>query len=452
MKTIFYCGLFSQFNVDFLTKLIVTNKNIKEVIVISDGYKLELRNEIKIIYIDYDELLNIKSQNESISDFNLLNFSSEELFNCLKMMNRLHEIESKSFESRMDILFKYVGFWDKTFNDNPIDIAIFSNRPHDVFDYIAQCVLVSQNIDTYCFFQTNFMGYFEVVYLNENEKIRIHENINKQDKIRFDKTIYSYTHENLVPFYLKKQSKIILLRNKFKGFFKAFKFFGIYSMPKILKSFINSKIRYFINRVYLNRVSIVPDLNANFVFVPLHYQPELTTCPTGGIYVYQEIMIKKLHSILPKNWKIYVKEHPSQNLGTVRTLNFYKKITSLSNVEFANLKFDSYALLNKSRVVAVVTGTLGFEAITKGIPTIVFGDVFFNDAPSVVNFDKNIKLDVISSAIREKVDQQEINYYLNEKHLNLKYGYSDPVYKTQIEIDYDLNILNMSQIISKKLA
>ena len=57
MKTVFYCGLFSQFNVDFLTKLVDTNKDIKEVIVISDGYKLELRNEIKITYIDYNGLL-----------------------------------------------------------------------------------------------------------------------------------------------------------------------------------------------------------------------------------------------------------------------------------------------------------------------------------------------------------------------------------------------------------
>ena len=451
MKTVFYCGLFSQFNVDFLTKLVDTNKDIKEVIVISDGYKLELRNEIKITYIDYNGLLNNKSQNESISDFNILNFSSEELFNSLKMMNRLHEIESKSFESRMEILFKYAGFWDKTFNDSRIDIAIFSNRPHEVYDYIAQCVLVSQNIDTYCFFQTNLMGYYEVINLNKNEKVRIHENINKQDKIRFDKTIYNYTHENLVPFYLKKQSKILLLRNKLNGFKKTFKLFGIYLLPNIIKSFINSKIRYFINKIYLNRISVKPDLSSNFIFIPLHYQPELTTCPTGRIHVYQEIMIKKLHSILPKNWKIYVKEHPSQNLGTVRILKFYKKITSLSNVKFADIKFDSYELLNKSKVVAVVTGTLGFEAIVKGIPTIVFGDVFFNDAPSVVNFDKNIQLDNISNEIREKVDQQETYNYLNKKHLNLKYGYSDPTYKTQIEIDYDLNILNMSQIISKKL-
>lgn len=451
MKTIFYCGLFSKFHVDFLTNLIAFNKDIKEVIVISDGYKLEATNDIKITYIDYNELLNVKSLNESISDFNVLNFSSEELFNSLKMMNRLHEIDSKSFESRMDILFNYAGFWNKIFNDSQVDIAIFSNRPHEVYDYIAQCILASKNIDTYCFFQTNFMGYYEVINLNKNEKVRIHDNIDKQDKTLFDKAIYSYTNENKVPFYLQKQSKIRLFRKKLDGFKKTFKLFGIYSLPKIIKSFINSKIRYFINKVYLNRLSITPDLNSNFIFVPLHYQPELTTCPTGGMYVYQEIMIKKLHSILPKNWKIYVKEHPSQNLGTVRSLKFYKKINSLSNVKFVNIKFDSYELLNKCKVIAVVTGTLGFEGITKGIPTLVFGDVFFNDAPSVINFDKNIQLDSISREIREKVDIQEIHDYLNKKHFNLKYGYTDPSYKNHIDIDYYTNILNMSQIISNKL-
>ena len=62
-----------------------------------------------------------------------------------------------------------------------------------------------------------------------------------------------------------------------------------------------------------------------------------------------------------------------------------------------------------------------------------------------INFDKNIKLDDISREIREKVDIQEIHDYLNKKHFNLKYGYTDPIYKNHIDIDYYTNILNMSQ-------
>ena len=121
-------------------------------------------------------------------------------------------------------------------------------------------------------------------------------------------------------------------------------------------------------------------------------------------------------------------------------------------VEFVDINFNSYKLLNKSRVVSVITGTLGFEAIVNSIPTFVFGNVLFKNAPNVINFKKNMNLEKISNELREKVNKEMILNYLNEQHLFLKQGYSDPLYSAQVEIDYDLNIANLVQIISEKIS
>ena len=74
----------------------------------------------------------------------------------------------------------------------------------------------------------------------------------------------------------------------------------------------------------------------------LHYlinSSKLASSPEGDIFVDQLLIIKLIALNLPKDWKLYIKEHPVQfthNLGTnanVRSLEFYDKIKLYKNVE-----------------------------------------------------------------------------------------------------------------------
>ncbi len=124
-------------------------------------------------------------------------------------------------------------------------------------------------------------------------------------------------------------------------------------------------------------------LNQNYVFVGLHMQPEKTSQPMGGEFDNQLMMIKVLSDSIPEGWKVYVKDHPNQfNVRKVpnrhyRNKLFYKCIDELPNVEIVPLEIDSEVLIQNTQLVATLTGTLGWEAITKNVPTLVFGNTYY---------------------------------------------------------------------------
>ena len=94
-------------------------------------------------------------------------------------------------------------------------------------------------------------------------------------------------------------------------------------------------------------------------------------------------MIKILADSAPEGCKIYVKEHPNQfNVKKVpnrhyRDKFFYESLSEIKNVVFVPLEFDSLSLIDKSIMVATVTGTSGWEAITRSKAVLVFGNAYY---------------------------------------------------------------------------
>jgi hypothetical protein len=142
------------------------------------------------------------------------------------------------------------------------------------------------------------------------------------------------------------------------------------------------------------RASKQVDLDANYVFFPLHYQPERTTLPDGLRFVDQLHLAEVVAAALPPGWNLYVKEHARQfnvaaGLRGVtwpkgRSTGFYQRLISLKNVELVSLDQPSAQLAARAKAVMTITGTSGWEAVQAGIPALVFGNAWFRWCPGVI--------------------------------------------------------------------
>ncbi|MBI4120099.1 MAG: hypothetical protein HY454_01400 [Parcubacteria group bacterium] len=126
-----------------------------------------------------------------------------------------------------------------------------------------------------------------------------------------------------------------------------------------------------------------PDLNEKFVYLPLNFQPEQTTCPRGDVFDDQLLMIDIISSALPEGWKLYVKEHAPQWYPKsiegyqYRYLGYYEQIARCKNTVLVPAGISTFDLIGRAQAVATVTGTAGWEAVLRSKPVLLFGYIWY---------------------------------------------------------------------------
>jgi hypothetical protein len=118
-----------------------------------------------------------------------------------------------------------------------------------------------------------------------------------------------------------------------------------------------------------------------YVLYPIHFQPEASTLVQAPLYVDQVALLRDMAASLPIDHRLYVKEHVS-NRGR-RPLDFYNQIRAIPSVRLLGPDEDTWALIRGASVIAVITGTVGWEGVLFDKPVVTFGDVFFNHLPHV---------------------------------------------------------------------
>ena len=108
-----------------------------------------------------------------------------------------------------------------------------------------------------------------------------------------------------------------------------------------------------------------------YVFFPLHVDPEASTLVLAPYHTDQLSIVEALSKALPIGMILAVKEHMPM-LGK-RPDGFYERITALPNVELISPELNGVELARDAGVVAVITGTAGWEAVCLGVPTVVIG-------------------------------------------------------------------------------
>ena len=174
----------------------------------------------------------------------------------------------------------------------------------------------------------------------------------------------------------------------------------------------------------------------------------MTTSSLGGKFVDQALLIEKLSNILPKTWKIYVKENPKQSCYD-RTSSFFERIGALPNVSWVPADTNTNALSLKAKVVATVSGVAGWEAIKLGTPTIIFGVTWYASMPGVFKYHDHIDIEKIAAFQINKEDlEKSISYLFAKAHE----GNIDKMYFKQVEnFDKNMNAQKVGKLISEIL-
>ena len=141
-----------------------------------------------------------------------------------------------------------------------------------------------------------------------------------------------------------------------------------------------------------------------YIYYPLHINPEYSTLYQGRVFANQLTIIEALAKSIPHDWVVYVKEHPALVKEIVRSKKFYNRIQELPNVFLAPVYKNSFDIVKKAEMVAIINGTAGWEAILNGIPVIHFSDFLFD----VLNLSKKCTdLERLPIIINEEINRMK---------------------------------------------
>ena len=279
---------------------------------------------------------------------------------------------------------------------NSVDGLVFSNLPHQgvdaVIDGLAQiqgkpCQYFTPSIfDANGYLSPKREGFYSNLIVAERPAVIEIDSTSKQ-KVSYmapplRRTISSIMASKLATFReFGRISKDYPLRLLFAGW--ADRYFNI-SYRKINWS----------NEPDLTRGDVLK------VYLPLHFQPELTTSFMGLNYFDQCHAIVQLATLLRNNgppFKIFVKENPKQEL---HMRQFLANLGQYAEIVFVGRSVPSDKLIGSCDLTATITGTAGWEAVKSGKPVVIFGTTWYQDAPGVMRFD-NLSIKQISVPSKE---------------------------------------------------
>lgn len=224
----------------------------------------------------------------------------------------------------------------------------------------------------------------------------------------------SISRESSLPVKLARRIRNLLRRDEnFKNYYPNYG-------KSFIKTVINNHIRNRIRFRYLDKIALkkIPH-NIKFVYFPLHHEPERSLMIGAPFHTNQLEIIYQTAKALPLDYKLYVKEHPSQVLKGWRKISYYKKIIDIPNVELLHPEVNHKEILEGSDVVVSIAGTASLEAVFYGKPSIVFADVSFAKLSSVYKINAIQDLPhAISTMLKQTVNFDELNHYVNYIELN----------------------------------
>ena len=372
-------------------------------------------------------------RNYEINDINYSNehsefFKSENYIRAkdisLKMMDRLDLYGQFSRIDREVFFHKLLIFYLKKIYETNPEFLIASEAPHDYPKYIIFEICKFLNIKCFKFNNWNLTPLLVLENMMTNSLVeKDRSNFGKYDKI-IDNEFENYFRNLIKPsgfemVYMKRQRKNstpinrirIFLSRGYLEIFRDFKHnFGMilkrkynpinpYRLGLILRNFIQWKRKRNLFKELRSEKDII-NLNSDYIYFPLHFEPERTTNPDGGYFQDQFLTLQTLRKFIPDKVKIIVKEHPSQFLMSSRGSRgrsplFYNLIKNIQNTSIVYDNYNSIDLIKNSKFVVSISGTVLLEAAFLGIRGISFGSTWYNGCPNITPFSEKLEYNEI---------------------------------------------------------
>jgi hypothetical protein len=373
--------------------------------------------------ISHGEHLSIPVPLGILSDLQPIQLIAFKMYERFDPVSEIHGVPSP--EKILTDYLNSIKFFTWLIDKFQFSFAIFSNVPHEFYDYIFYHILKARRIPVLSFYvlpsrPQNFFGYaFEDIDRHSEIAEEFLDNLGEckflpeQDCFWAFENAYALKPSEFSSFTRNKEVVSLFHIDKklrLKGGVKE----NLKKIPGLvhLKRFIQSSRFYrrtFLNdeKLFLNLLNLFQakafqkgkdileqetkskvDLNCAYLYFPLHYQPEASTCPLAGIFAWQENVIDYLCSELPQNISIVVKEHPRPcKKPWLRNEYFYKRLTSNPRVKIVDVDVHPFELIDNSIAVVTCSGSVGMEAIFRKKQVLCFGERFYTCSQGVHKID-----------------------------------------------------------------
>lgn len=404
-------------------------------------------------------------------DHNIINQMMPYQVMAMKMMERLEPIiGSFSFEERLRHYHRLLRYWYNVLKNEAPDLCLFPITPHACYDYIVYGLAQTMGIKTLVLDRTAIPSRVLIGTSIDNTTDELEE---RYQALLEDYSLGKNHHDDHLPIYIQNYLDKIKgsyaegmppnIRKKV-GIMKLGGKLGLTGLGTSLSGIINYEFSFlkkqllkgkkklddsYIKRIghtpesstvtvyqdilmrmrafrYKNKLQDyylkhqeAPDYSVPYVFVALHYQPERNTVPLAGAFFEQSLLVEMLAAVIPKDWKIYIKEHSWQwsyfSKGErSRAIQQYRDMYRISNVVFVPTDTISFDLIDHAKATATIAGSAGWESINRGVPALIFGNAWYRKCEGAFKISAVDDLKRAMHLIQNnfKIDHQKVSLFV----------------------------------------
>ena len=470
--------------------------NWNPIYMIADNkYENVIRDKIpKAIFHDRDKAIVGMPSDECINeieipviDKDIINRFKEDESLVLHMLDRYDSGNSFTYRERVYYYYKMLRYWMGVLNHYKPDMVVYPHVPHMGYDYVIYMLCKEKNIATSMFlelpfgkitFTGDYKNHFPIWH--EYEKLKNNEvEVNLPGYLEKHLSDINDSYDKAIPFFMKRNKNKYLnnmlvqtakmIKGKINNTIKNTAHL-LTNLPRrwdvkekgkkwnyIITKKMHRKYRKYdqINRLnytqYYKKHTTDFDIKRKYVYVPMHYQPEESSCPRGEIYAHQNLLIHIVSCCIPDDWKVYVREHPLQFYGSItgsrsRSIQDYEQILEIPNVELIDTSVSSFELIDNAKAVATITGTAGWEAVIRGIPVLLFGHPWYKGCEGVF-YTPTVEccrdaINIIEKGYKPDIDKVRLFAYVADTH-SIR-GVTNPKSEQGFGIERNNNVKNVT--------